>query len=61
MDQSAQPIATRDLASSDRAGEHQRWLLGVGRLEVERAMRAVAVVVLDEDAQHSLEVAHGVG
>jgi len=29
----------------------------VGRQEVERAVRAVAVVVLDEDAEHSLEVA----
>src|SRR5215207_1635058 len=56
MDQSAQPIATREVAWSGQAGEHQRCLLGVGRLEVERAMRAVAVVVLDEDAQHSLEV-----
>ena len=44
-------IATRYVAWSDGACEHQRWLLGVGRLVVEPAMRAVAVVVLDEDAQ----------
>jgi hypothetical protein len=57
VDQSASAISAANVASSRQAGESWGWLLGVGRHEVERAMRAVGVVVLDEDAEHSLEVA----
>jgi hypothetical protein len=57
VDESAEAISTGDFARSGRAGEPQHWPLAVGRQEVQRPMRAVAVVVLDEDAEHSLEVA----
>jgi hypothetical protein len=56
VDQSAEPISTLDMAWSRRPDRSKSGLLRIGRSEVERAVRPVAVVVLDEDAQHVLEV-----
>jgi hypothetical protein len=57
MDQPAEAIATLDVVWSRRVGESERWLLRVGRREVEGAVGPVAIVVVDEDAEHLLEVA----
>ncbi len=56
MDQPAEPISTLDMAWSRRRDKSERWLLRIWRRQVERAVRPVAVVVLDEDAKHALEV-----
>jgi hypothetical protein len=56
VDQSAESIWTLDMAWSRRRDKSERWLLRIWRGEVERAVRPVAVVVLDEDAKHALEV-----
>lgn len=57
MDQSAQAISTFDVVWLGRGRESQCWSLRVGRRQVERAVRPVAVVMVDEDAQHPLEMA----
>jgi hypothetical protein len=44
------------MAWSRRPDRSKSWLLPIGRPEVERAVRPVAVVVLDEDAQRPLEL-----
>lgn len=44
------------MACSRRRDKSERWVLRIWRREVERAVRPVAVVVLDEDAKHALEV-----
>ncbi len=56
VDQSAEPISTLDMDWSRRRDKAERWLIRIWRREVERAVRPVAVVVVDEDAKHALEV-----
>jgi hypothetical protein len=53
VDEAAEAVAARDLAG----GWHRRWLSRVGWLELERAVRPVDVVVVDVDAQDTVEVA----
>jgi len=45
------------MALDRAAGGCRRWLVRLRWLEPGRAMRSLRVVVLDEDAQHALEVA----
>jgi hypothetical protein len=52
VDEAAEPVAAPDLADRRRI-----WPLRFRRLQLERAMRPLRVVVVDEDAQHALEVA----
>jgi hypothetical protein len=50
--------AAEAVMALDRAGGGCRpWLVRLQWLELERAMRPLRVVVLDEDAQDALEVA----
>jgi hypothetical protein len=52
MDQSAQNVAAPNL----RRGHVPRVQSGIGRLKVEASMRPGPVVVLDEGAEHALQV-----
>jgi len=52
MDQSAQNVAAPNL----RPGHVPRVQSGIGRLKVEASMRPGPVVVLDEGAEHALQV-----
>jgi hypothetical protein len=56
VDESTQPVSAVNAAWSGRAGESERWLLEVGRREVQRTMWAVGVVMLDVDAEHAFEL-----
>jgi hypothetical protein len=56
VDQPTEPISTLDVVWSRRPDRSEGWLPGIGRYEVERAVRPVAVVVVDEDAKHVLKV-----
>jgi hypothetical protein len=56
VNQPTEPISTLDLVWSRRPDRSEGWLPGIGRYEVERAVRPVAVVVVDEDAKHVLKV-----
>ena len=56
VDESAEAVSTLDLVCARPGYESEGWQLGVWRRQVERAMRPVAVVVTDEDSEHSLEV-----
>jgi hypothetical protein len=51
--EAAEAVAATDLAD----GWCRRWLRGLWRLELERTMRPVRVLVRDEDPQDALEVA----
>ncbi len=52
VDETAEPVATMDLAC-----RRSRVGLRLGRPKFERAMRPLAVVVVDVDAEHAIEVA----
>jgi hypothetical protein len=52
VDKAAEPVAAVDLAPA-----RSRISLGFGRAEVERTVRPLGAVVLDEDAEHPFEVA----
>jgi hypothetical protein len=56
VEQPAESISTLDLVWSQGAGGSERRPLRIGRHEPERAVRPMAVVVVDEDAKHPLEV-----
>jgi hypothetical protein len=56
VDQSAKPISTLDMGWSRQRDKAERWLMRIWRREVERAVRPVAVVVVDEYAKHALGV-----
>jgi hypothetical protein len=53
VDQAAEAVAATDLAD----GRCRRWLPRLWWVEVERAVRPLRVVVVDEDAQDALQVA----
>jgi hypothetical protein len=53
VDEAAEAVAATDLAD----GRRWRWLRTLRREELERAVRPLRVVVLDEDAQDAFEVA----
>jgi hypothetical protein len=53
VDEAAEAVVAMDLAD----GGSRRWLLRLRGLIVERAMRPLRVVVVDEDAQDALEAA----
>jgi len=53
LDEAAEAVMALDRAG----GGCRRWLVRLRWLELERAMRPLRVVVLDEDAQDALEVA----
>jgi hypothetical protein len=53
VDESAEAVVATDFADS----RCRRRLRMLGRLEFERAMRPLRVVVIDEDTQDALEVA----
>ena len=55
MDQAAEPVVAVDLAG----GRCQWRLIGLRRLELERTMRSVLVVMVDVNAEHGLEGAGG--
>jgi hypothetical protein len=57
VDQSAEVISTFDVIWSRRTDRPEHWLMRIGRRQVERAVRPVAVVVVNEDTKHALEVA----
>ena len=52
MDEAAEPVATADLALRRSCPS----LIEFGRPEFEGAMRPLAVVMIDVDAQHAFEV-----
>jgi hypothetical protein len=51
VDEAAEPVVSADRGGW-RAGDGPRGVLGLGRREAERAVRPVAVVVLDELTQY---------
>jgi hypothetical protein len=53
VDESAEAVTATDFAGS----RCRRWLRALRRLEFERAMRPLRVVVIDEDTQDALQVA----
>jgi hypothetical protein len=56
VDQSAKPISPLDAAAFGRVHEAGSRSLGVRRSQVERPVRPMRVVVVDEDAEHLFEV-----
>jgi hypothetical protein len=57
VNQSAEAISALDAVSSRGGHEPERWRIRVGRRQVERSMWSVAVVMVDEHAEHPLEMA----
>jgi hypothetical protein len=56
VDQPTEPISTLDVVWSRRLDGSEDRLPGIRRYQVERAVWPVAVVVVDERAEHVLEV-----